>query len=130
MNKLLNIKHVHHLLELLIYTTDSIENISDLKDFVNYYSDPKNEKECMDICLTLLEYSMEIGANKFLSLERNLEYSKKNKNVEAGINEIKDNWKNLQTSKKIGNKDFLVEFWIQWTDKFRDELKRIDILKK
>jgi len=95
MNKLLNIKHVHHLLELLIYTTDSIENISDLKDFVNYYSDPKNEKECMDICLTLLEYSMEIGANKFLSLERNLEYSKKNKNVEAGINEIKDNWKNL-----------------------------------
>lgn len=130
MNKLLNIKHVHHLLELLIYTTDSIENISDLKDFVNYYSDPKNEKECMHICLTLLEYSMEIGANKFLSLERNLEYSKKNKNVEAGINEIKDNWKNLQTSKKIGNKDFLVEFWIQWTDEFRDELKRIDILKK
>lgn len=130
MNKLLNIKHVHHLLELLIYTTDSIENISDLKDFVNYYSDPKNEKECMDICLTLLEYSMEIGANKFLSLERNLEYSKKNKNVEAGINEIKDNWKNLQTSKKIGNKDFLVEFWVQWTDEFRDELKRIDILKK
>lgn len=130
MNKLLNIKHVHHLLELLIYTTDSIENISDLKDFVNYYSDPKNEKECMDICLTLLGYSMEIGANKFLGLERNLEYSKKNKNVEAGINEIKDNWKNLQTSKKIGNKDFLVEFWIQWTDEFRDELKRIDILKK
>jgi hypothetical protein len=129
MNKLLNIKHVHHLLELLIYTPDSIENVSDLKSFVLPYCEPKSDKECMEICLILLEYSMSIGAIKIYYLLGNGEYSKKNENIEECVKVIENEWDYLQTIRKINGEKWLIEYWIEWTDEFREELKKLDILK-
>ena len=78
----------------------------------------------------MVSYSMKIGANRIYYVYGNGEYSRKNQNISEGISEINKNWKELQGSLRIGNKEILIEYWIEWTDEFREELKRLDILKK
>ena len=129
MISILKIKHVHHLLQLLIYTPDSIENVSNLKSFVQRYCESEDDRECIEICLSLLKYSMEIGAKKIYFLYGNGDYSKKNNNIIEGIKEIEGDWENLQTTRKKNNENWLVEYWIEWTDEFRVELKRLGLLK-
>ena len=130
MNKLLEIKHVHHILDLLLYKKDSIENVTNLKSFVKFYCEPKTDLKCMEICLNLLQYSMEIGAKKIYFLKGNGEYSLKNNNIKTAISELENDWPYLQSVRKIDGKEWLIEYWLECTDEFREELKRIDILKK
>lgn len=129
MNKLLNIKHIHHLLELVLYTTDSIENISDLKGFVKFYCSSKDENEIKKICLNILEYTMSIGTIKIYFLNGKGEYSLANNNINEVLKVLEKDWSKLQTTRKINNKDWLVEYWLEWTNSWRDELYEIKVLK-
>lgn len=130
MINILDIKHIHHLLELLLYTPDTIENVSDLKYLVNKYCSPTNENQRKEITLKLIEYSLLIGAKKIYFLDGKGEYSLSNNNVNDALQILEEDWLNLQTTRKINNQEWLIEYWLEWTDEFREELKRIDILKK
>jgi hypothetical protein len=129
MNKLLKIKHIHHLLELVLYKADSIENLSDLKGFVKFYCNPKDENETIEISLSIIEYTMKIGAKKVYFLEGKGEYSLSNNNINEAIQVLRKDWLNLQTTRKINNQEWLVEYWLEWTDSWRNELQKIEILK-
>jgi hypothetical protein len=72
---------------------------------------------------------MSIGAIKIYYLLGNGEYSKKNENIEECVKVIENEWDYLQTIRKINGEKWLIEYWIEWTDEFREELKKLDILK-
>ncbi|GAA4327317.1 hypothetical protein GCM10023115_24790 [Pontixanthobacter gangjinensis] len=129
MNNLLEIKHVHHLLELLMYTTDSIEHVTNLQSFVRYYSEPKSDKECLEICLVLLKYVMIIGCIKIHFPDWSGEYSNRKNNIDIGLLEIQNNWANLQEIELINGKKLLIEYWIEWTDEWREELLKLKLLE-
>ena len=125
MNSLFKIKHIHHLLELVLYTTDSIENLSDLKEFVKLYCNPNNESETKEICLKIIEYTMQLGAIKIYFLEGEGEYTLNNNNIHKALLVLEEDWLELQTIRKIENKDWLVEYWIEWTDEWKKELEEL-----
>lgn len=129
MNNISEIKHIHRILNLLLYSSDSIENITNLKNTISFYANPANDNELKTLTILILKYAMELGAIKFKSIDGLTEFSSSNKNIDQAIELLKTQWPNLQSTKTIEEKNWMVEFWIEWTKDWRNELIKLRILR-